>query len=250
MPAPEWKYELSPGGVEQFCTTHWSVVLLAGKQASPLATEALKKLCSTYWYPLYAYLRSLSYGPPDAQNLTQGFFTRLLETNFLESADQRTGKFRSFVLASLNHFLANEWDRTNAAIRLGGQVPISLEEQDAENRYLREPQTDLSPERIFERQWAFAVLERGLARLRQEHATAGKERLFERLKGFLTRDAHEAAYGPAAQELNVSVGSIAVAVHRMRQRYRELVRAEIADTVASPGEIDEEMRALLAALRQ
>ena len=248
MPATEWKYELSPGGVEQFCTTHWSVVLLAGKQASPLATEALEKLCRIYWYPLYAYLRRLSYGSHDAQDLTQGFFARLLETNFLESVERRKGKFRSFLLASLNHFLAHERDQADAATRGGGQAPISLVEQDAENRYLHEPQSDLSPERIFERQWALAVLARGLARLREEHAAAGKARLFDRLKGFLASDTYEGAYGPVAEELNVSGGSVAVAVHRMRQRYRELVRAEIADTVAGTGDIDDEARWLAAAL--
>jgi RNA polymerase sigma factor (sigma-70 family) len=234
----------------RFETTQWSLVLAAGQGGSRTAEQALARLCALYWYPVFAFVRRKGHLPEDAQDLTQGFFARLLETNFLESVDRRKGKFRSFLLASLNHFLANERDRANAAKRGGGQAPISLDEQDAENRYLHEPQSDLSPERIFERQWALAVLERSLARLREEYGTAGKARHFDLLKGFLTRDTHDGAYDPVAQELNVSAGSIAVAVHRMRQRYRELVRAEIADTVASPGEIDEEMRALFAALSQ
>src|SRR5213593_697918 len=150
MSTPERPSDSTPPDTDQFCTTHWSVVLVAGDPASPRVTEALEKLCRTYWYPLYAYTRRLSYSPPDAQDLTQGFFARLLEKNFLESVDRRKGKFRSFLLASLNHFLANERDRDKVPKR-GGKLPISLDEQDAEKRYMQTPQSDLSPERIFER---------------------------------------------------------------------------------------------------
>jgi RNA polymerase sigma-70 factor (ECF subfamily) len=208
----------------------------------------LDKLCRAYWYPLYAYVRRLSYSPHDAQDLTQGFFARLLEKNFLESVDRRKGRFRSFLLASLNHFLANERDRDNSLKRGGGQLPISLDDQDAENRYLHTPQFDLSPERIFDRQWALAVLEQALTRLREEYASSGKARHFELLKAFLTGDTSDGAYSTVAEQLQVSPSSVAVAVHRVRHRYRELVRAEIADTVASPGDIDDEMRSLFAAL--
>ena len=248
MSTPERPSNSTPPDTEQFCTTHWSVVLVAGDAASPRASEALEKLCRTYWYPLYAYTRRLSYSPHDAQDLTQGFFARFLEKNFLESVDRRKGKFRSFLLASLNHFLANERDRAHAAKRGGGQCPISLDEQDAEGRYLQELPCDLSPERVFERQWALAVLDRALTRLREEHSASGKSRHFELLKVFLTSDSSAGAYDRVAAQLNVTPGSVAVTVHRMRQRYRELVRTEIADTVASPADIDEEMLSLFAAL--
>src|SRR5438876_4225550 len=149
MSTPERPSNSTPPDTEQFCTTHWSVVLVAGDAASPRASEALEKLCRTYWYPLYAYTRRLSYSPHDAQDLTQRFFAPLLEKNFLESVDRRKGRFRSFLLASLNHFLANERDYANAIKRGGGQVPISLDEEAAEQRYLQEPPSDLSPEKIF-----------------------------------------------------------------------------------------------------
>jgi len=247
MSPSEWKYDATPG-IEQFCTTRWNVVLLAGEEVSPRAGEALEQLCRTYWYPLYAYLRRLGYGPQDAQHLTEGFCARLVGKNVGATADRRNGKFRSFLLPSLNHFLAYERDRANEVNHAGGQVPISIEARDAENRYLQEPLPDLSPERIFERQWALAVLERALARLREEYASAGNTRPFGVLKKFLTSDAGEKVFGRVAEDLNVSAGSIAVTVHRMRQRYRELVRAEIADTVAGTGDIDDETRWLVAAL--
>ena len=247
MSPAEWKYVATPG-VEQFGTTRWNVVLLAGEEASPRAAVALEQLCRTYWYPLYAYLRRLSYGPQDAHNLTEGFFARLLGKNPGAAVDGRKGKFRSFVLASLHHFLAYERDRANDAKHTGNQVPTLIEARDAECRYLQEPLPDLSPDRIFERQWAITVLERALARLREEQATAGNTRHFAMLKKFLTSDAGDKAYGRVAEELNVPAGSVAVTVHRMRQRYRELVRAEIADTVAGTGDIDDETRWLVAAL--
>ena len=161
--------------------------------------------------------------------------------------DRRKGKFRSFLLASLHHFLANERDRDKVPKR-GGKPPISLDEQDAEKRYMQTHRSDLSPERIFERQWALAILEQALARLREEYASSGRAQHFELLKAFLTSDTSNGAYGPVAEKLQVSPGSVAVAVHRVRHRYRELVRAEIADTVSSPGDIDDEMRSLCAAL--
>lgn len=236
---------ISPG-LEPYCTTHWSVVLLAGEEAAPLATEALEKLCRIYRYPLYTYLRRLSYSPHDAQNLTRDFFTWLIKKSVRENVDRRKGKFRPFLLASLNHFLANERDQAQALNRSAEPAPIGLEEQDPESQYLQEPLADLSPERMFERQWALALLGRALARLRDEYA--GKTRHFQLLKAFLTNDPGDGVYGPATRELNVSAGSITVIVQRMRQRYRELVRAEIADTVASTGDIDDELRWLYAAL--
>jgi RNA polymerase sigma-70 factor (ECF subfamily) len=248
MEPSELKFEPSSGGAEQFCTTHWSVVLLAGEEPSTQAAEALEKLCLTYWYPLYAYTRRLGYDPPDAQDLTQGFFARLLEKGALQSVERRKGKFRSFLLASLNHFLANERDRARAAKRGGGQIPVPLDADQAEDRYRQEPHSDLTPERIFERQWALAVLARALDRLGDEFSGTGRAQHFALLKSFLTSETTDGAYAAAAAQLNVSSGYVAVTVHRMRQRYRELVRAEVADTVASPGEIDDEMRSLFAAL--
>jgi RNA polymerase sigma-70 factor (ECF subfamily) len=247
MSPSQWKYDATPG-LEQFSTTRWNVVLLAGDDGSPRSDEALEQLCRSYWYPLYAYLRRMSYGPQDALNLTERFFARLLRESFGAAAERGKGKFRSFLLLSLNHFLAHERERANDANPSGGQALISIDAREAESRYLQELLPDLSPERIFERQWALAVLERALARLREQHASAGNARHFAALKGFLTSDAGDKAFGRVAEELNVAPASIAVTVHRMRQRYRELVRAEIADTVAGTGDIDAETRWLVAAL--
>ena len=247
MSPPEWKYYPTLG-LEQFSTTRWNVVLLAGNEASPRAAEALEQLCRTHWYPLYAYLRRLSYGPQDAQRLTEGFFARLLGKTPGALADRQNGRFRSFLLASLNHFLAYERDEANEVNPNGGPSPFPIAAQDAESRYLDEPRPDLSPERIFERHWALAVLERALVRMREEYATAGNARHFELLKKFLTNDPGHKVRGGVAEELNVSAGSVDATLQRMRLRYRELVRGEIADTVAGSGDIDEETRWLVATL--
>jgi RNA polymerase sigma-70 factor (ECF subfamily) len=246
MSPAEWKYVPTPA-LEQFSTTRWNVVLLAGGEASPRAAEALEQLCRTYWYPLYAYLRRLSYGPQDAQRLTEAFFARLLRGNAGATADGKQGKLRAFLLASLNHFLAHERDRANE-LENAGNGRITIEAREAEIRYLREPLPELSPERVFERQWALAVLERALTRLHEEQAGTGNTRQFAALKKFLTSGTDDKAFGNVAEELNASAGSVAATVHRMRQRYRELVRGEIADTVAGTGDIDDETRWLVAAL--
>ena len=242
MSPPEWKY-VATSGLEQFGTTRWNVVLLDGAEASPRAAQALEQLCRTYWYPLYAYLRRLSYSPQDAHHLTERFIARLLGKSVGTTLDGRKGKFRLFALASLNHFLAYERDREN-----DHPVPVPIEARDAECRFLQEALPGLSPERDFERQWAIAVLEWALARLRYEHERAGNTRHFAMLKKFLTSDVGEKACARVAEELNVSAASIEASVHRMRQRYRELVRAEIADTVAGTGDIDDETRWLATAL--
>lgn len=248
MTASGHEQSSTPANRQWFTTTHWSVVLAAGNNASAFANEALEHLCQCYWYPLYAYVRRRGYNPEDAQDLTQEFFARLLEKHSLADVDRAKGKFRSFLLASLNHFLANEWDRANAAKRGGGQPLISWDEEDAEIKYARESAPDHSPEQIFERQWALAVMERGLARLRSEFAASGKQRQFELLETFLATETSDGAYDPVAARLDVPVGTVGVMVYRMRQRYRDLVRAELANTVANPADLADEMRALLGAL--
>jgi RNA polymerase sigma-70 factor (ECF subfamily) len=247
MSPADWKYDSAAASREPFPTTHWNVVLLAGEAASPRAAEALDALCQIYWYPLYAYLRRLGYSPQNARETAQGFFARLHEKNGLQSVDCGKGKLRCFLLASLNHFLANERGRANPVALNGAPAPVSVHGQDAENRYLNEAPSELTPERLFERQWAVAVLDRALGRLRDEFGASGKSRDFALLKPFLTSEAAESAYGPVAQELNLSAGSITLAAQRMRQRYQQLVRAEIADTVASTADIDDEMRWLRTA---
>ena len=232
-----------------FATTHWSVVLAAGQDASPKSNQALEILCRAYWYPLYAYVRRRGYDAPDAQDLTQEFFARLLARNYLSVADRNRGKFRSFLLGSLEHFLAREWKKAHAQKRGGGQPLFSLDEMDAENRYLQEPAHELTAEKIFERRWATAILDQAMARLREECLASQKSDLFEKTQNHLSGEKGETSYTEAAASLNMTEGALKVAVHRLRQRYGELVRAEIAETVVSPKEIDEELQYLFAILR-
>jgi len=233
-----------------FATTHWSVVLAAGESASPEAEAALEKLCRTYWYPLYAYVRRCGHSPHDAQDLTQGFFARLLEKNWVGAADREKGRFRSFLLSLLNHYLGDERDRANAAKRGGGKVLISLDEQTAENLFSQEPASWLPPQMEFERRWAAALLKQAMTRLREEFETTGKGRTFDQLKLFLEGEASSGDYAAMAAGLGMSANAIAVSVHRLRQRYRQLVRIEVANTVGSPDEVEEEMRHLFSVLAQ
>ncbi len=242
-------------------------------------------LCESYWYPLYAYIRRRGFDTYQAEDLTQEFFLRLLAPQYLAGVDRQKGKFRSFLLTALKHFLANEWDRAQAQKRGGGHVVIPLDALSAETRYRREPAHELTPERLFERQWAIAVLERVLARLQAESEKLdGKSTVFERLKQFLTADSDKDAekepgpicakhrapaegwsgrsdkldlapvpqpkgtYAAVALELGMTEGAVKVAVHRLRRRYRELLREEIAQTVQTPDEIDDEIRYLLSCL--
>ncbi len=231
----------------QFTTTHWSVVL-AARQEDDAAAAALETLCRRYWYPLYAFVRRRGYAPADAQDLTQKFFARLLDKGFLRGVDRTKGKFRSFLLATLEHFLANEWRNARAQKRGGSIAFLSLEETAAEEHYLQVPATGLSPEQLFEQQWATALLEQVLARLREEFLATGKETLFESLKIFLTGEKHAGSYGRLAPELGTSEAALKMTVSRMRRRYGELLREEVARTVARPEEVDAELRALFAAL--
>jgi len=236
----------SGGG--QFALTHWSVVLAAGRGDSTHARSALEKLCRTYWQPIYAFVRRQGHSPHDAQDLTQEFFVRLLENKSLADVDRAKGRFRSFLLASLKHFLANEWDKARAQKRGGGQFLIPIDPQSAETACGIDPADETTADKSFDRRWALAVLDHALQRLRQEHVREGKQDLFEQLKVTLTEASRSVRYAEIAAQLEMSEGAVKVAVHRLRQRYRELLRAEIADTVATLGEVEEEIRALFSAL--
>ena len=234
----------SSGG-HRFEPTQWSIVLAAGKD-QPEARGALEHLCSTYWYPLYAFVRRQRYGPQDAQDLTQEFFARLLEKQWLADVDRSKGRFRSFLLAAMKHFLANEWDHARAQKRGGGRVPISLDAMTAESRYAMEPAALETPERVFERRWALTLLDRVLNHLRDEFAKAGKLAVFDELKSALAGD--KTPYSEIGARLGMSEGAVKVAVHRLRGRYRDLIRAEVAQTVDSEAEIEDELRSLMSAL--
>ena len=223
-------------------------MVAAGRRSSPNGRKALAKLCATYWYPLYAFVRRQGHAVDDAQDLTQEFFSRLLEKNYVAAADQTRGKFRSFLLASLKHFLANEWRRGAAQKRGGKSAALPLDLDAGESRYSLEPSHELTAEKIFERRWAMALLELTLAKLREEYSGGDKLKLFDRLKAYLGGDRASVPYRQLADELGLSEGAVKVAVHRMRRRCRELLRAEIAQTVAGPEEVDEELRDLFKAV--
>jgi RNA polymerase sigma factor (sigma-70 family) len=229
--------------MREFHTTHWSIVLSA-QGDSTNAEAALARLCHTYWYPLYAFVRRQGHSPHDAQDLTQEFFARLLAKDWLAGVARERGKFRSWLLASAKHFLANEWDRAKTVKRGGRTTLISYDA--AETRYRDEPADLVSPEILFDRRWAHTLLDQVLARLRAEMVAAGKLAQFDALKFCLTGD--KSAYADVARVLDMTEGAVKVAVHRLRDRYRALLRAEIAETVATPEEIEDELRYLLAAL--
>ena len=232
----------------QFATTHWSVVLAAGKSSSPQHEQALSTLCQTYWFPLYAYLRRRGYDTHQAEDYTQGFFADILEKHDLRAADPERGRFRSFLLATLKHFLSDERDHAHAQKRGGGRKLLSLDFQEAESQYHLEPADRLSPEKLFEKSWALTVLEKTMVSLRADSARRGKEDVFDHLKVYLTTEKDEIPYRDMATELDMTEGSIRVAVHRLRRQYRKLLRDEIAQTVADEDQIDEEMGCLFAAL--
>jgi len=232
----------------QFSTTRWSVVLLAGQAMSPESEAALEKLCRTYWLPICAFARRKGWNEEDAKDLTQQFFARLLERNDFSGVDPRKGKFRTFLLSAFTHFLANEYDRASAQKRGGGVKIISFDE------FLSDDMGGVSstddPGALYDLRWATTILEIALRRLKTEMAAADKEAQFAELKQFLTVNSGASEYAGAAHNLRVEVSSVPVLVHRLRQRYRELVRAEVAETVSSPVELEEEMRHLFAVLNQ
>jgi RNA polymerase sigma factor (sigma-70 family) len=236
-------------GGRRFATTRWSVVLAAGHASTGDSREALARLCESYWYPLYAYVRRWGYDADQAQDLTQEFFARLLEKHYLRAADPARGRFRSFLLGSLKHFLSNERDRAGAAKRGGRATVIPLEFETAEGRYSREPADAETPESVYERRWALILLERTLGRLRREFDNAGKQTLFARLEGHLTGDQETVPYAELCAELGMSEGAIKVAVHRLRRRFGALLREEISETVSDPAEVDDEIRDLFRALK-
>ena len=231
-----------------FATTRWSVVLTAARNDTTRAQAALEKLCCTYWYPLYAYVRRRGYSAHDAQDLTQGFFAHLLERHSITAADPNRGRFRSFMLGVMNHFLADEWRRGQAQKRGGGVTVLPLEFDTAETRYGHEPADSTTPEQNYERRWAMALLEEVLRRLGEEYKQEGRAELFAELNPCLVGERATQPYSELAARLGVSEGTVKSAVHRMRQRYRQLLREEIAHTVAEPGEVDAELRHLMSVL--
>lgn len=227
-----------------FATTHWSVVLAAGRQDTARAHLALEKLCQSYWYPLYAYVRRRGQSAHDAQDLTQAFFARLLERQSLAGADPERGRFRSFLLGAMNHFLADEWAKLRTQKRGGGQAILSLDLAAAEERFDLEPADQTSPDRAFDRAWATALLEKVLRDLEEEFRREGKAALFHALKQTLAGARESQPYAELAAQLGLNEGAVKTAVHRLRKRYRQLIEAEITHTVASPDEVADEMRHL------
>lgn len=231
-----------------FATTRWSVVLAAGHGDTTHARDALAHLCASYWYPLYAYARRRGHAPHDAQDLTQEFFARLLQGNWIAQADRQRGRFRTFLLTSMQHFLANEWHKAHAQKRGGTQPILSLDDDTAEQRYLREPADRNTPETLFERGWALALLNDVLRQLEEEYVREGKTAWMEALRPALTAGRNAIGYAHIADQLGMTEAAARVAVHRLRQRYRQMIRAEVANTVAAPDEVEAEMRHLFEVL--
>lgn len=222
-------------------------MLAAGRRSTPEAVHALEELCQTYWFPLYAYIRRRGHGREDAEDLTQAFFARLLEKNFLANLDSEKGKFRAFLLASLKHFLANEWDKSRAQKRGGGEKNLSLDWRTADTAFQVVATNGPSPDLAFDREWAVALLGKVIERLQHECDVEGKTKQFEQLKIFLTAGKGAVSHAEAARKLGMDETAVRVAVHRLRKRYRALLREEIANTLSSSAMVDEEMRALFGA---
>jgi len=235
-------------GRRHFATTRWSLVLAAGASHRTDAQVALNELCATYWYPLYAYVRRHVAHVDQAQDLTQAFFAHLLEKKAISRADRSRGRFRAFLLAALKNFLANEWEKARAEKRGGGKSPLSLDFDSGEFRYQTEPAHDTTPEKLYERRWALTLLDRVLERLQAELAAAGKREQFEQLKPALTGEATAADYERAAAELGITPAAAKQAAYRLRKRYRQLLREEVARTVDDETEVDDEIGRLLEAL--
>lgn len=247
MPTPK-PQRMSPRQAGEFMSTRWSIVVSAGRRSSPDSRRALESLCETYWLPLYAYARRRVANVEEAQDLTQEFFVRLLEKQVLAEASPERGRFRSFLLTTMKNFLANEWDRSRAVKRGGDRLRLSLDWDQGESRLGLEPQHDLTAERLFERQWALTLLDVVIGRLQQEFIDDGKPRQFELLKEALTGDRQAVDYPAVSAELGMSEDAVRQAASRLRKRYRELLRDEVAQTVTDPAEIEDELRGLFDAL--
>ena len=238
----------TPTGTSRFATTHWSVVLAAGDSFSPQHEQALSKLCQTYWFPLYAYLRRRGYDRHQAEDWTQAFFAQMIDKRRLSGISPKPGKFRSFLLASLKNFVANEIDRVQAQKRGGSHTILSLDFGNAERQYISEPTHQMSPEKLFEKSWALTVLEHTMNQLEAEFASSNKLKLFDHLRIYLTAETNTIPYRDVAVQLRMTEGAVKMAVHRLRTRYRELLRENVAQTVATQEQIDEEIRELLSVL--
>jgi len=243
MPESEREFEEAPPRV--FATTHWSVVLAAGDRAAPEKEAALSRLCQSYWFPIYAFVRKRGYSPEQAQDLTQDFFATFLEKNHVAKAARERGRFRCFLMTSVENFLRNENDRAHAQKRGGGRKLISLDEQDAEERYRCEPRTETDPAKTFEQRWASTLLNTVLTRLKDEFDMTGRSDLFDALQAHLWGDSQSIPYPQLAEQFGLTLANVKTTAHRLRQRYRELLREEIAHTVALPSQIDDEIRHLM-----
>jgi RNA polymerase sigma-70 factor (ECF subfamily) len=237
-----------PSPSPHFLTTRWSLVVAARNAGSPGADAALEHLCRTYWYPLYAFVRRQGRSPEDAQDLTQEFFARLLEKQWMNAAEPSRGHFRTFLLVALKRFLLNEWDRARALKRGGAVHHVALDAGDAEERFLKEPAVPASPERQFERRWALTLLDRSMAKLKDEYAENSRSAEFEALKEYLSAPRGSIPYAEIASTLGVPQGTARAAVHHLRRRFGELFRAEVADTVSNPDDVQEEVRYLAGLL--
>ncbi len=235
-------------GSPVFATTHWSVVLTAGDAGSPQADLALSDLCRTYWYPLYAFVRRKGHSAHDAQDLTQAFFARLLEKNYVAQANRERGRFRTYLLTAFTHFLSDEWDKARRLKRGGGRELISFDAASAEERYLLERVDHLDAAKLYERRWVTTLFDKVLGRLELEFRESGKGELFDGLKGFLLGEDTGSRYAESGLRLGMKEDAVKQAVHRMRRRYRELFREEIAQTVAGPNEVEDELNYLYAVL--
>jgi len=238
--------QASPRGA--FVTTHWSVVLAAKDRDSPDCAQALETLCRTYWYSLYAFVRGSGYSPHDAEDLTQGFFARLLAKDYLRVVDQEKGRFRTFLKMAIKRFLVHEWDRVRAEKRGGGQAFLSLDTQMAEQRFQAERVDSLEPDQVYDRRWAFTLLGEATARLEREYRAVGKAAELEQLKPYLTSERGGIPYAEIAIALQSSEAAARVAVHRLRKRFRELFRQLIAETVSKSEEVEEELRYVINVL--
>jgi RNA polymerase sigma-70 factor (ECF subfamily) len=236
---------VTPGDV--FATTHWTVVLAAGNRSTPQSDSALEELCRTYWFPLYAFVRRHGHNKEDAEDSVQAFFARFLAKNYLAGLSAGRGRFRAFLLASLKHFLINEWKKSQRQKRGGGEKLLSLDWQTADTKFQVADANEPSPDKAFDREWVLALLAKVIGRLQKEWAAGGKAKLFEQLKVFLTAGRGESSYSETAKKSGMEETAVRVAVHRLRKRYRQLLRDEIAQTLSDAGDVDEEMRALFGA---